>query len=122
MSEDGLKCQDTEKTLCYQIAQDNSICYHHVDLERKEQAYFSLDDALPVVAQINLSVPDKARLSAGVQRLRHEFRERVWVARIISRLTWPVLLICGADHTESVNDLFIQLGMNTKILHFDFDP
>lgn len=122
MSRDGLKFQCVEKTLSNRIAGDYGIFYHHVDLERSEQAKLSLGDSLTVVAQRNLDVPNAARLSEGIERLRHEFRERVWVARIISRNMWPVLFICGSDHSASVHKLFRQLGMKAEILHSDFDP
>ena len=122
MSRDGLKFQCVEKTLSNRIADSYDIFYHHVDLERSEQAKLSLDDSLHIVAQQNLDVPNTATLSEGIERLRHEFRERVWVARIISRNTWPVLFICGSDHSASVHKLFMQLGMRAKNLHSDFNP
>jgi len=82
-----------------------------------------MDDALPAVASLNVDVSDKHRhrLRQGAQKLCDEFREGVWIARIISHNTWPVLFVCGSDHVTSVHKLFRQLGMKSRILHSDFD-
>lgn len=122
MSIDGLDRQSVDKTTGNRVATDYGICHHYVDVSRSARAELSLDDALPAVALLNVDVPNKHRLIEGVQKFRHEFRERVWIARIISHNTWPVLFVCGSDHVIAVHELFRQLGMNSRILHSDFDP
>ena len=122
MSRDGLKRQCVEKTLGNRIADDYGICHHHVDLERSERTKLSLDDSLQSIEQRNLDVSNTVTLSEGIERLGHEVRERVWIARMISRNTWPVLFICGSDHSANVHELFRHIGMSAEILHDDFDP
>ena len=122
MSIDGLRRQAVDKTIGNRIATDTGICHQYVDVDRSARAELSLDDALPVVASLNVDDANQHRLIEGVQKLRDEFRERVWIARIISHNTWPVLFVCGSDHVTAVHELFRQLGMNSSILHSDFDP
>ncbi len=122
MSQDGLDCRGVEKTLGHYIADDRSIDHHHVDLEISDQNKLSLDQWSLAAAELNLEASNKARLREEIGRIRDEVRERVWVARIISKNTWPTLFICGSDHIASVQKLFERLGMNAMIVHADFDP
>ena len=122
MSMDGLGRQSVDKTIGHRVATDYGICHHHIDVNRSARAELSMDDSLPAVASLNVDNVNQHELIEGVQRLRNEFRERVWIARIISHNTWPVLFICGSNHVIAVYELFRQLGMNSRILHSDFDP
>lgn len=49
-----------------------------------------------------------------------EVRERVWVAQIRRKNEWPALLVCGADHTTRLRELFERFGVACEILHKDF--
>ena len=49
-------------------------------------------------------------------------RERLFVAHILSDNEWPVLFVCGAEHTVPVRRLFHQIGVQSEIVHLDYDP
>ncbi|WP_295590273.1 hypothetical protein, partial [uncultured Lamprocystis sp.] len=56
------------------------------------------------------------------QNIRHEIRERIWIARIYAANCWPTLFICGANHAMNVQTLLCQTGCRSTILAMDYDP
>ena len=106
MSDDGLRglrAGDQEpETVCQRIAGDD-VPVHFVDPGVKERAGLSLSPK-------NID----------------EVRERVWVARVLSRDEWPVLFVCGAKHAVSVSALFKcigkRIGVQATVICRDFDP
>lgn len=54
--------------------------------------------------------------------LSKEVRERVWVARVLSDDEGPVLIVCGAKHTDSLSVLFKRIGIQRTVICRDFEP
>ena len=126
MSKDGLRYRAGEQaseTVCQRIAPDD-VPVHFVDLGEKERRLLSFSD--DNIAQFVFrhvkgnSEQEKVRESFDV--LCEEVRERLWVARVLAGEGWPVLLVCGANHAESVSRLFERVGVQAKIICRDFDP
>lgn len=119
MSDDGLRerrAGDQEpETVCQLIAGDD-VPVQFVDLGVKERACLSLSHK-------NM---EPAEVRDALNKLRDEVRERVWVARVLSRDEWPVLFVCGACHADSVNALFNcigkRIGVQATVICRDFDP
>ena len=126
MSDDGLRERAGDQasgTVCQRIA-GNDVPVHDVDLGVKERARLSLSngdiDAFMFKHSKNNS--ERIRVREALGNLCGEVRERVWVARVLSRDEWPVLLVCGADHTVSVSALFERIGVQATVICRDFDP
>ena len=126
MSDDGLRQRAGDQasgTVCQRIA-GNDVPVHDVDLGVKERARLSLSngdiDAFMFKHSKNNS--ERIRVREALGNLCGEVRERVWVARVLSRDEWPVLLVCGADHTVSVSALFERIGVQATVICRDFDP
>ena len=130
MSDDGLRKIAGDKasgTVCQCIAgiAGNDVSVHHfVDLDQKERACLSLSDAFMFKHSTNNS--ERVRVREALSALCDEVRERVWVARVLSRDEWPVLFVCGADHAVSVSALFNcigkRIGVQATVICRDFDP
>ena len=122
ISLDGMDYQQVSSTVCQRITDKSQIKLQHVDLGKEERSILSLGDA----AMINLLstglTPDIEQFRSQFGNLVHAVRERVWVARILSKRGWPVLFVCGANHAVPVHALFLQLGISAKIVHSDYDP
>ena len=108
MSDDALQKssagdQAPKKTVCQRIAGDD-VPVHFVDLDVKERACLSLSST-------NIGY-----------KLCDEVRERVCVARILSRDEWPVLFVCGSNHAVPVSVLFNCIGVQATVICHDFDP
>ena len=131
MSDDGLRgssAGDQEpETVCQRIAGDD-VPVQFVDLGVKERACLSLSRnniaafILNDFFQGTSETESAEKVCDAFDKLCDEVRERVWVARVLSRDEWPVLLVCGADHAVSVSALFKRIGVQATVICRDFDP
>ena len=125
MSPDGLKQWNVSETVCQRIAGHN-VFVDQFDLGRQDRTHLSLRRS---VGAINLH-----DLVCGGDLVRHSpstiafddlinsVRERLLVARVLAGDEWPVLLVCGSEHTVSLQGLFCDLRVRCKIVHLDFEP
>ena len=131
MSDDALRrvrAGDQEpETVCQRIAGDD-VPVHFVDLGEKERACLSLSPtnivalSLKAFSQGTSERELAKKVSEGLDKLCGEVRERVWVARVLSRDEWPVLFVCGAEHAVSVSELFERIWVQATVICQDFDP
>ena len=73
--------------------------------------------------QIRISAFPKKLAEVEVQRLLAESlcaRERYWLAELIAFNTWPVLYICGADHSLSFIELLQKSGVANVLIAQDW--
>ena len=120
--EDGVE-QKACRTVCQRIAGvDVPVVF--VDLDREERAHLSLanDQIDAFVFKHSAEDGERTRIRDALSDLCGELRERVWVARVLAGDEWPVLIVCGADHAVSVTRLFRSVGVQSTIIHRDFDP
>ena len=131
MSDDGLRrvrADDQEpETVCQRIAGDD-VPVHFVDFGVKERACLSLSPTNIVAFSLkDFFQGTSEREPAGkvrdaLDKLCDEVRERVWVARVLSRDEWPVLFVCGANHAVKVSALFKRIWVQATVICEDFDP
>ena len=127
MSEDALRDQLGEEaareTVCQRIARDEGITVDFVDLDRKERDRLRLSDR--VINRFTFDYGENDTEWAAIREafniLCHEVRERVWVGRVLSGVEWPVLFVCGANHADSVGELFERVGIPATVICSDFD-
>ena len=122
MSSDGLEHHEVTKTVCRRVANANDIPHEYVDLGREERSHFSLDDSVVINTVRRHSISNGGPFRKAFDDLVNAVRKRVWVARILSGNEWPVLFVCGSEHTVSIQELFGQLSINSKIAHCDYEP
>ena len=128
MSDEGFRKKAGDQapgTVCQRIAPDD-VPVHFVDLDMKERACLSLShndiDAFMLNDLFSKNNSQPTRVREALDKLCDEVRERVWVARVLSRDEWPVLLVCGAEHVDSVSELFKPIGVQATVICRDFDP
>lgn len=126
MSVDALEDDVEQKpgeTVCQRIAGED-IPVVFVDLDREERAHLSLanDQIDAFMFEHSPDNSERIRIREALNDLCGEVRERVWVARVLAGDEWPVLIVCGADHAVSVSRLFRSVGVQSTIIHRDFDP
>jgi hypothetical protein len=123
MTDEGLHFQNVDSTIAQRLAIQFNIQHHCIDLTGEERSLLSVDESAFV--KLLTSIPSKdggARFRSGFDRILSEIRERCWVARIIAKQQWPILLICGADHSQSIAKLWRRFGQNVVVLHSDYNP
>ena len=125
MSDDALRkiTGDQEaKTLCQRIF-GNDLPIRFVDLGEAERARLSLsNDEIDTFMFKQSKNSEMIRVRKALKNLCDEVRERIWVARILCGDEWPVLLVCGAEHADSVSALFKRIGVQATVICRDFDP
>ena len=122
MSEDGRKHHKIANTVAQNIAKEMNIAYQEVDLSQDDRTNFSLDDSTLFQVMSTFGIENGAHLRSGFDDLVDGIRERMWVAKILSNNEWPVLFICGAEHSVSIRKLFRGMGFSSKVEHIDYEP
>jgi len=124
MSAEGLARHGVTMTVGAQVAAALGIEHRNVDLTAAERNMLSIDDG-PVLAIVQRFHPSDggAGFREAMDDLGHAVRERVWVARLLteSKAVWPTLFVCGSDHVESVRRIIRAVGMDSIVLHRDYE-
>ena len=122
MTADGLAHHKVTETIGQRVAKDFGIRHQLVDLSQKERIGVSIDDSVLIATIRRNGIFDGGPFREAFDDLGDGIRERVWIARVLSREEWPILFICGSDHAVSVRRLCRSLGMSAKVVHRDYEP
>lgn len=122
MSADGLREQKVSETIAERVAGELKIPYQAVDLTNEERSALSLDDSTLFQVMSSFKIEDGGPLRQGFDDLADGIRERIWIARILSKEYWPVFFICGSNHSVSIRRLWRSMGFASKLVHLDYEP
>ena len=121
MTEEALVKFDATQTIGSRIAKELSICHKYVDLNYSQRKEWSIDDSSMSFIAMNVASGERCySFRESFSDLASDIRERSWVARILALNAWPALLICGAEHSQSVRKIWHSLGLEAKLIHLDF--
>ena len=120
MSEDILSAFGTTETNGHQVALCKRIQHRYIDLSATERSQFYIDRcSLNQTGQLaKLSAPQFAAL----ERFTGEFRQCIWLTRILKINIWPALFVCGANHGPRVEHLFNSIGKLAILEVNDYEP
>jgi hypothetical protein len=123
MSDVGLAMHEVLRTTGAAIAERLGLVHQYIDLNSSERAALSLGDHAVVSLIIENDFQDEgASLRRAFGIIVGEVRERIWVGRILEGKKWPVLLVCGADHSLNIEKLWGALGFEVTVVHQDYEP
>lgn len=122
MSTDGLRTYKVSETIAERVARELGIPYQAVDLTNDERSALSLDDSTLFQVMSSFKIQDGGPLRQGFDDLTDGIRERIWIARILSKEHWPVFFLCGSNHSVSVRRLWRCMGFASKLVHVDYEP
>ncbi len=123
MSKAGLEKHGVRRTVGAQVAEELGIAHHNVDMEPNERKAVSLDDDPMLNIVVHRGFRDGGKnFRQAFSALGSAVRERCWIGRILARGEWPVLFVCGSDHTASVARLWRSLRLPLVIVHRDYEP
>ena len=121
ISSDGLAKYSVQSTVAQRLL-GSKLTVQALDLSAQERELLSIGDSTALTATKSLNIKFGKPFREDFDELVSSVRERVWVARILSKEEWPVLLICGASHSISLRNICHSLGINSKVLRLDYDP
>lgn len=122
MTDEGLKRHNVTETVCSRVAGEIGAAYEIVDLNQIQRRALCIDDSPVITTVMRHHISDGSGFREAFDDLADGVRERVWVARILSGNQWPVLFLCGAYHVVSIRRLWRGLGLESKIIHLDYEP
>lgn len=121
ISAEGLREHGVKNTVAQRLF-ESDLTYQQLDLSTQERESLSLADSTVLAVTRSFHLEYDGLFRERFDDLVSAIRERVWVARILSKEDWPVLLICGSNHAVSLRRICRSLGMDSKMLHFDYGP
>ncbi len=119
---DGLKPYDVDESVCKQVADDLHLAHRYCNpsiQEHKERGIIINEEKF----RFDGVVANKPQQQIEVEiRASHEIRECYWLKQLIKLDTWPVLFVCGADHTEPFRALLQANGIVVHVLCTNWAP
>lgn len=104
MSSDGLKDHSAESTIFWPLQSEPALRVEiaYIDIDRSLREKLGIGDLGLRHAAIR---PDEVEQDNELEQLydknlTHAIRECSWLAHILSKNSWPTLLICGANHVK----------------------
>lgn len=122
MNADGLTHHEITETVGQRMARELGIAHQTVDLSRKERVDLSIDDSVVLATSMRYGIANGGGFREAFDDLADGVRERVWLSRILANEEWPTLFVCGSDHAPSLRRLWRRLGLDAKVVHFDYEP
>ena len=117
---------DNDRYIAENLSSDLNIKYKIIEPTRGERSDLGIEDRNDVICELmernkitkwpDKSSADKQSLEIHKEcdvRMQIAYRQREfeWLKRINELDTWPVLIICGAEHYEFFDDLLVSSGI-----------
>lgn len=126
MSNDGLKDHSAESSIFWPLQSEAALKVEHayIDINRSLRDKLGIGDLGLRKAAIRPDdmEPDKKLEQLYDMNLTHAIRECSWLAKILSKNSWPTLLICGADHVKSMVSRAKSVEIQVVVANEDYQP
>jgi hypothetical protein len=116
---DNLADDEITETTIQTFARELGLKHRFCDPDMKTRAELSIRQE----NQIRVSVFPKQLTEVEVQRRLEESlraRERYWLSELVEFNTWPVIFICGADHSLPFLNLLRTNNLDAVLLTQDW--
>ncbi len=115
MSVEALEQHGVHQSICQQVADTLHLAHQYCDPSSQER------EALGVVGDGDIKMKgffanwDPQQVEAAIRK-SYAIRERYWLEHLLQLDTWPVLFICGANHTAAFRALLQANGIVVHVL------
>jgi hypothetical protein len=130
MSVEGLRGRRT--STCRQVAVALCVDHRYCDpskVERKDHGMLIHDEPEDpndefIAVRVSVGNPeDDEQPASAVDRCRSRCRRRSWwLHSVLDLNVWPVLFVCGRDHTDAFRRLLSDNGIVVKVLCSNWAP
>jgi hypothetical protein len=121
MSLEALQNSGCNKSACQQVAHTFGIAHQFCDPNSVEREALGIRDEMLVRSDGFLKGWSAAKVEQEV-RTDHAIREQHWLSRLLEADSWPVLFVCGANHTNPFAMLLTNQGIEALVLSVDWTP
>jgi hypothetical protein len=112
MNADALSEKRVTTSLGMELAKERSLVHRMVDPGKVTRAKLGIAQDNDIGISAWMHGLSSSETAAQVQA-EHVKRERYWLERLQDMDTWPVLLICGANHVQSFSTLLTSCSIET---------
>jgi hypothetical protein len=121
MSVEALDLHGVHQSVCKQLADILHIAHRYCDPGTEERKALGIIDDDTIRMAGFLANRDPQQVEADV-RASYAIREGRWLEHSLALDAWPVLFVCGANHTESFRALLLNDGIIVHVLFRKWVP
>lgn len=121
MSIEGLSDHGAHDSVGRQVADALRLPHRYCDPSREERKALGVVEEDDIHMSAFMAGRDAQQVEAAI-RASHAIREERWLQHVFALDTWPVLFICGANHTEAFRDRLEKNSIDTHVLFKKWTP
>lgn len=121
MSLDALERHGARESVCKQVAGTLGIPHRYCDPSIEEQQALGVAEEGDIRMSGYFANRSREEIDAAV-RTSDAIRERYWLEHLLNLDSWPVLFVCGANHTEPFRELLQAHGIEVRVLFAKWEP
>jgi len=121
MNLDALNLHGANQSICEQVAHSLRIQHHYCDPSIEEQKKLGIKEPGKSSPADFFCNPDRQDIDPE-QRVSDVIRERYWHQCLFKLAAWPVLFVCGCNHTVSFPALLRANGIAVRVLFTNWVP
>jgi len=108
-----------EESVPQRIAHTLGLTHQHCDPDRATRTKLGIRQENDIRAQAFLERWSETVVQEKLEA-SHRARERYWLQQIIALNVWPVLFVCGADHSTSLLSLLPEHDVQVELVANDW--
>lgn len=121
LNEDALAEKRETSSVCRNISISRNIAHRYCDPNLDQRKALGILQENPIRIDGWLKGWSQKKIEQEV-RASHSIRERYWSDQLAILDKWPVLFVCGAEHTKPFRSLLEQRGLSIRIAACDWEP
>ena len=111
--------QDRDRSVVAEVAEMLHLSHRYCDPEHKKRAELGISQKCAIRASAARGSWPENRVREEI-KLSHNRREAHWVEQLRELDQWPVLFICGADHSQTFCSVLHEHGINADIVEYQW--
>ena len=101
------------------IAQSLELYHRHCDPDRETRMMLGIRQENDIRADGFLQSWAEEIIQEKIEA-SHCIREQYWLQQLIAFDVWPVLFVCGADHSLALHSLMLKHGVQAQLIAIDW--
>lgn len=121
MNQEALTESGAFKSVAQRVTDELNLAHQFSDPLRSVRQQLVIRQEHDIRAFAFINGRTKQQIESEIKN-SHAIRERYWLDQLRSLNLWPLIFICGADHTESFSALLRDSGIEVIVPFPDWEP